>query len=141
MRMTKLSARLQAVLDALELRPGMRVLEVGCGPGALARAMAEEVSPGGFVLGIDRSATALARASAASERRVMPDGLAFRCCAAEDFVRAPDEQPFDVIVAIRVGAFDGRHPELEAIARRRMAAALRPGGRFIVDGVLQALDA
>ena len=38
--MARLSPRLQEVLDALPLRPGLRVLEVGCGPGALARAIA-----------------------------------------------------------------------------------------------------
>lgn len=34
-----LSVRLKAVIDALPLRPGLRVNEVGCGPGALARAL------------------------------------------------------------------------------------------------------
>jgi cyclopropane fatty-acyl-phospholipid synthase-like methyltransferase len=138
--MNTLSARLRAVLEGLALRPGLRVLEVGCGPGALAVAMAREVSPGGFVLGIDRSASALAKASAAASRSVADGTLALRCCAAEDFVLAPDERPFDVIVAVRVGAFDGRHPTTGAVARRRMAAALRPGGRFVVDGVLQVTD-
>ena len=34
----ELSDRLRAILEALPLRPGLRVLEIGCGPGALARA-------------------------------------------------------------------------------------------------------
>ena len=35
--MTRLSPRLLTILDALPLRAGARVLEIGCGPGALAR--------------------------------------------------------------------------------------------------------
>ncbi len=54
-----LSARLQAVLDALPLVPGMRVLEVGAGPGALAREIAERVGDDGVVVACDRSATAV----------------------------------------------------------------------------------
>ena len=48
-----LSARLAAVVDALPLRPDMRVLEIGCGPGAAARAVAERLTTG-HVLAIDR---------------------------------------------------------------------------------------
>ena len=49
-----LSARLQAVLDALPLEPGMRVLEIGAGPGALARAIADRVGSDGIVVACDR---------------------------------------------------------------------------------------
>lgn len=42
----KLSARLQAVIEALPLRPGIRVLEIGCGPGVAARAIAHRIGDG-----------------------------------------------------------------------------------------------
>jgi cyclopropane fatty-acyl-phospholipid synthase-like methyltransferase len=135
----KLSTRLQAVLDALPLKPGLRVLEVGCGPGALARAMAEQVAPG-HVLGIDRSARAIAQAVAAASDTIVAGSLSFRQVAAVDFFLATGEAPFDLIVAVRVGAFDGRHPEAGARAWPRMAAALAPGGCVVVDGVAYARE-
>ncbi|WP_020658628.1 methyltransferase domain-containing protein [Amycolatopsis benzoatilytica] len=41
------------VLAALELRPGLTVLDLGCGPGTDLPAMADAVAPTGSVLGID----------------------------------------------------------------------------------------
>ena len=52
----------------------------------------------------------------------------------ETFVLVPGEQPYDLAVAIRVGALDGRHPEAGAVARAAIKAALIPGGRLYVDG-------
>jgi len=49
-----LSKRLRAVVDALPLQEGMRVLEIGCGPGAAAREVARRIG-GGHVHAIDRS--------------------------------------------------------------------------------------
>ncbi|MDE2398824.1 MAG: methyltransferase domain-containing protein [Burkholderiales bacterium] len=128
-----LSPRLRAVFDRLPLRPGMRVLEIGCGPGALARAIAAH-GAAARVLGIDRSARAVAQALAASQAGVAAGRLAFQQARAEDFVLAPGEPPFDLIVAVRVGALDGRHPEAGRQAWTRIAAALAPGGRVFVDG-------
>jgi cyclopropane fatty-acyl-phospholipid synthase-like methyltransferase len=53
-----LSARLAAIVDALPLRSGLRVLEIGCGPGAAAREIAHRIGDG-HVLAIDRSAKAM----------------------------------------------------------------------------------
>ena len=65
--MAPLSPRLQMIVDALPLLPGMRVLEIGCGPGAAARAVAGRVE---FVLGIDRSAKAI---RLATEHQIRPE--------------------------------------------------------------------
>lgn len=46
---------LPLVLEAAALERGDRVLDVGCGSGALARAACERVSPGGSVTGVDIS--------------------------------------------------------------------------------------
>jgi ubiquinone/menaquinone biosynthesis C-methylase UbiE len=41
------------VLELVDAQPGMRVLDLACGPGTLSRRIAEQVSPGGEVIGVD----------------------------------------------------------------------------------------
>ena len=43
----------QRVLDLVDARPGMRILDLACGPGNLARRLAAAVAPGGEVVGVD----------------------------------------------------------------------------------------
>lgn len=128
-----LSPRLAAIVDALPLRDGLRVLEIGCGPGAAARAVAERIG-NGHVLAIDRSAKAIAQARDGSAELIAAGRLSLRCVAAEDFVLEAGEAPFDIAFAVRVGALDGRHPAAGALALKRIAAALVPGGRLFIDG-------
>jgi SAM-dependent methyltransferase len=92
------------------------------------------VGANGFVLAIDRSAKAVAQANAGSAELIGSGRLRFRQSAVESFELEPDERPFDLAFAVRVGALDGRHPNLEQEARRRIAAALVPGGRLFIDG-------
>lgn len=128
-----LSPRLAAVVDALPLRPGMRVLEIGCGPGAAARAISRRIEPG-HVLGIDRSARAIEQARRACAAQMRAGLLSLRQVAVEDLELAPGEAKFDLAFAVRVGALDGRHPELERRAHERIARILEPSGQFFVDG-------
>ena len=129
----RLSKRLQAIVDALPLEDGTRVLEIGCGPGAMARDMARRVGSG-HVLAIDRSAKAVARAVAASADEIRAGRLSVRHVAVETFALDPGETRFDLAVAVRVGALDGRHPAIEQAAMRRIAHALTPGGVLYIDG-------
>ena len=128
-----LSPRLAAIVDALPLKPGLRVLEIGCGPGAAARAIVRRIDTG-HVLGIDRSAKAIAQARAESKAELASGRLSFRQVAAEDFELLKGEKPYDIALAVRVGAFDGRHPETGRIARQRIRKALVKGGRLFIDG-------
>ena len=129
-----LSSRLLEIADALPLRPGLRVLEIGCGPGALAREIARRVGKGGHVLAIDRSARAIAQAVAASPSEIAAGLLSFRHASAEELELEPGEASYDIAVAIRVGALDGRHPEAGRAALPRIRAALVPGGCLFIDG-------
>ena len=44
------------------LKPGFSVLDIGCGTGAITAGIVPRVSPGGFVLGIDRDEDLIERA-------------------------------------------------------------------------------
>jgi SAM-dependent methyltransferase len=60
----------QAVLGALGLGPGERVIDIGTGPGLLAAELAAAVGPDGLVCGIDISDSMLALARARTTRRL-----------------------------------------------------------------------
>lgn len=128
-----ISPRLAAIVEALPLTPRSRVLEIGCGSGAAARAIARQLD-GGHILAIDRSAKAVAQARAGSAAEIASGRMNVRHVAAESFVMEPDDIPFDIVVAVRVGALDGRHPEAGQQAIARIRAALAPGGRVFIDG-------
>lgn len=132
--MAGLSARLRQIVDALPLSEGMRVIEIGCGPGAAAREVAHRVGPEGHVLAVDRSPRATAQVVAGSGDLIASGRLAVRTCGVEDLVLETGEEPYDLAFAVRVGALDGRHPEKFDQAIRSLTAALRPGGRLFVDG-------
>jgi len=129
----EISPRLAAIVEALPLRPGMRVLEIGCGPGAAARAVLHRIVHG-HVLAIDRSARAIAQAKAGSAAERASGHLEFRCVAVEDFVLTEGERPYDLAFAIRVGALDGRHPAAGRTAVARLRQALVRRGRLFIDG-------
>jgi len=128
-----LSPRLKEIVDALPLEPHLRVLEVGCGPGAAARAVASRLVSG-HILAIDRSAAAIAQVRAGAADQIAAGRLRVQQVAAEDFVLPAGEEPFDLVFAIRVGALDGRHPRAGAQVLDRIAAATRPGARLLIDG-------
>ena len=75
-----ISPRLLAIVDALPLRPGMRVLEIGSGPGVMAREMAARIG-GGHVLAIDRSVKAIAQLVSGSAAEIAAGLLSARQCA------------------------------------------------------------
>jgi len=133
MTSNRLSLRLAEIVTALPVTPQSRVLEIGCGPGAVARAVAARLDTG-HILAIDRSAKVIAQARATSTEEVASGRMSLRHVAAEDFSLERDEVPFNIVFAIRVGALDGRHPEAGQRAMQRIAAVLAPGGRLFIDG-------
>jgi cyclopropane fatty-acyl-phospholipid synthase-like methyltransferase len=127
------SPRLAAIVDALPLQAQSRVLEIGCGPGAAARAVAARLVTG-HILAIDRSASALAQARAAAADEIAAGRMSVRQVAVEDLVLQPGEEPYDIVFAVRVGALDGRHPRVGERALQRIAEATTVGARLFIDG-------
>ena len=130
---SKLSKRLAEVIEALPLRDGIRVLEIGCGPGAAAREISRRIG-NGHILAIDRSAKAIRQAIAGSKPEIETGRLAFRQVAVENFELQSNEKHFDIAIAVRVGALDGRHPEIEKQSLTKIAKALTKKGKLFIDG-------
>lgn len=111
-----------AVLAAAALQAGQRVLDVGCGNGALTRAAAQAVQPGGAVTGVDVSEPMLALASS----QISPE-------APCEFVRADAQTddlaahgPFDHLIS-RFGVMFFDDPVAAFVNLR---AAAKPEGRL-----------
>ena len=128
-----LSPRLRAVADALALRPGMRVIEVGGAPGAAAREVARRVAPDGFVLVVDRSVRGIAATRRGAAAEIEAGLLGVRLASVEDVALEPGEAAYDLAFACRVGVLDGRHPDGYTRAVTSLRAMLVPGGPILVD--------
>jgi len=105
------------------IRPGMRVLDIGCGAGDAAFVAAGLVGPDGSVLGVDRSPDALARARLRAEQR----GLTQVQFIEGDIHDPAPGGPFDAIV--ERGAL-WLVPDPAAVLRLQ-ATVLRPGGLVV----------
>jgi SAM-dependent methyltransferase len=91
----KRSAEKEAAFLIPYLRPGMRVLDVGCGPGSITAGLADIVAPG-TVIGIDRQNTQVESALAlAIERRK----LNLRVLAADSYQLPFAANSFDAVFA------------------------------------------
>lgn len=108
------------VADAAQIRPGQRVLDVGCGTGILARQVASRAGSAGRVAAIDPSAGMLAVA-----RQFAPD-VEWREGVAEQ-LPFPDRSFEAVVSQFALMFFSDRRQAL-----REMLRVLTPGGRLVV---------
>jgi trans-aconitate methyltransferase len=105
------------VLAQLAPKPGERVLDLGCGPGTLTRALADS---GARVVGVDASAEMIAEA-----RRAYPE-LEFHVARGEALTY---EREFDALFSNAALHWMTRAGEVA----RAMYRALVPGGRMVAE--------
>jgi SAM-dependent methyltransferase len=137
-RLAQLTDRLKdRITSLLELAPGNRVLDVGCGPGIDTLAMSYRVCPGGQVVGIDYDAAMVDEA----RRRTRQAGTRSVRHDTADAAALPfPNHSFDACRCERV-----LQHALDAPAiMREIVRVTRPGGRVVVadtDWATLSIDA
>ncbi len=115
----------RAVLAALDLKPGEDVLDIGSGPGFLAREMSAAVGPDGSVTGVEPSQDML---SIARATRAPADSASVQFRAGEAIALPCAQVSFDVVTSTQVYEYVRDVPAALTEAWR----VLRPGGRLLV---------
>jgi ubiquinone/menaquinone biosynthesis C-methylase UbiE len=110
----------EQALRAAGLEPGMRVLDIGCGPGDVSLIAARLVGPTGRVIGIDASPDIVALA----RKRAVENGVttvSFERSTVDDITL---DEPVDAVI----GRLILMHLPEPVAALRRLATLVRPGG-------------
>lgn len=113
----------RALLEVVEVNPGDRILEIGCGTGAAGILAARRAGPGASVVFVDSNARAVALADLNARANGLTD---FRALAATRLEGLPEGR-FDLALA------NPPYYAQQAIAQlfvERAHDLLRPGGRF-----------
>jgi ubiquinone/menaquinone biosynthesis C-methylase UbiE len=110
-----------------ELKAGMRLLDVGCGPGSITRGLAERLAPG-EVVGIDLAKEALASARQDAAERGLGN---LRYVEGSVYELPFPDGSFDVVFAHQVL----QHLKEPSAAIREMLRVLRTGGWLAVRDV------
>src|SRR5262249_44921952 len=116
------SATRNAAFFLPHLRPGMSILDIGCGPGAITIGLAEVVAPGA-VIGVDLDQDAISRAQALVAER----GLANVQFQVGSIYELPfPDSSLDAAFAHTVFM----HLDKPAVAAGEVRRVLKPGGVF-----------
>ena len=116
-----MSGRLRRIVEELGVRPGDRVLEIGCGHGVAATFVCERLDRGRHTA-VDRSPKMIEAATRRNATFVEAGTAEFVVSTLEDLDLG--DRRFDIVFAVRVGLFH-REPDR---ARRLAERWLAPGG-------------
>ena len=111
------------LLQRSGIRPGIRVLDLGSGPGDVAFQVAEMVGPDGYVVGVEQDPAQLTVAEQRREQMGVGN-VVFRQGDARTFL---DEEPFDAVVCRLLLM---HLPDAVDVLRHHVRN-LRPGGVFV----------
>ncbi len=121
--------RARNIVRRLELQPGMKVLDVGCGPGRVTIPLAQQIGSQGEVVAIDIQPGMLRRAQAKAQTANLNNIRFLQIGAGEGKL---ERSQYDRAVLVTVL---GEIPDQEA-ALREIAEALKPGGILSVTEVI-----
>jgi cyclopropane-fatty-acyl-phospholipid synthase len=119
--------KLEMVCTKLALKPGMRVLDIGCGWGSFAIHAAER--HGVKVVGITLSPPQVERGQRVAAERGLSDSVDLRVA---DYRELADE-PFDAVASIGMVEHVGAN-QIDVYARQ-VARLVKPGGRILNHGI------
>jgi len=119
--------KLEMVCTKLDLKPGMRVLDIGCGWGSFAIHAAER--HGVKVVGITLSPPQVERGQRVAAERGLSDSVDLRVA---DYRELADE-PFDAVASIGMVEHVGAN-QIDVYARQ-VARLVKPGGRILNHGI------
>ncbi len=116
-----------ALLQRAAYKPGEKVVDIGCGGGASSRAIAQQVAPAGYVVGVDISAQLVDEATRRAEKAGLSNA---RYIAGDATTVKLIDAPFDRLHS-RFGSMFFADPPA---AFANLAKMLRSGGRadFVV---------
>jgi ubiquinone/menaquinone biosynthesis C-methylase UbiE len=112
-------------LDALQVKPGDHVLDIGAGPGYVSLVLAERVGPAGMIYAIDRSAEALAFLARLQEER----GVAQIKRIVGDAAKLESNEPPGDSALVTLVLHHADEPEAILRSVHRL---LRPGARTLI---------
>jgi cyclopropane-fatty-acyl-phospholipid synthase len=122
--------KMALTLDRVRVGPGMRVLDIGCGWGAMTRAIARRNAQAVGITLADRQLTL------AEQRlpRALRDRISYRL---EDYRRHAEENPaaYDRVVSIGMFEHVGRRHYVDYY--RAINRLLKPGGRALVHSIIK----
>jgi cyclopropane fatty-acyl-phospholipid synthase-like methyltransferase len=121
-------------VERLSPGPDDQLLEIGCGPGVAVTLLCERLV-GGRIVAIDRSATAISRATQRNAEHIAAGRAVLRTVALEELQPCDvlaGAQRFDKIVAINVNLFWVRSPTKELDLLKRLLGP--DGALYLVYG-------
>ncbi|MCY1164730.1 Tuberculostearic acid methyltransferase UfaA1 [compost metagenome] len=127
-------AKVRRALRMAQVKPGDRVLEIGCGWGALAEKAAAQFNAS--VVGVTLSTEQLEWARARMKREGLADRADLRLQDYRDIGKTTADQPFDAICSIEMVEAVGREYWPEYFAT--VARLLKTGGHACIQSIVIA---
>lgn len=118
--------------DLLGVRPGMTVLDAGCGVGSDTAWIAEQLNGAGRVIGIDRSQSRIDYARRALANQLTPEHFATVEVTAGDLAALTSipSDSVDTVLSERVQIHIP--PDKQQLVLQELYRALKPGGRIVL---------